>query len=230
MIRAALTSTVARIFSTVLIAAGLTFLTSAAQQPESSRSATEAALISALREFKAEAPRSVAPPARDSLVLEIDSLYRLPGGSFFNDAITADLIFDYDFDDKEFFLVDDPQYADATLQNLFCGTVPEDFPIRLQLRVLTQKYGSEARLDLSLEDLLGYAVGHGFKPYWGLEELGEDSLRGSLFIVDDSAGIVHLFRLEGNTAELESTEMTLSGRAYLFIPINNVANLFSDQP
>ncbi|MDE6276742.1 MAG: hypothetical protein K2M06_01390 [Muribaculaceae bacterium] len=191
------------------------------------RSELEAAFIDSIAAYVAEAPRLVELPSEEALVADVDSLWRLPGDWIVDEAISSDLIFDRD--DEGFFLVDAPEYPDATIQNLLCGSVPEDFDLRLDLEVITQKYGSSRKLNVSAEAFIAYALKHGCRPYWGLEELDWDVVRGALFLADEERGIVHLLRLEGNPKELGEPEMTLRGKAYLFIPTNNVKTLYGEK-
>lgn len=118
-------------------------------------------------------------------------------------------------------------YPFATMANYIVIGNSKD-SVRVNLSVLRHEYGEKDTLIVSLESLIQYAMLEGCVPYWGVSSYERDFLKGTLFLYNEREGYDHVIRLECQTKDIGKSHNMLQGQASLFIPTNNVDNLFEE--
>ena len=94
---------------------------------------------------------------------------------------------------------------------------------QFQVHLLLYGYGyTSTKVDIPLEQLLGYCMESGCTPYVGVESNGKDMIVASLFMVNLPLGYCHTFKFTIRKGLLGSKEGVMDATAYTFTPIHNI--------
>ena len=112
-----------------------------------------------------------------------------------------------------------------TLSNiLMTSNVPVQATLSLEL--LYAGFRKET-MTISLSQWMGFCRSEGCTPYYIYEGAKGDQASAMLLMYNRSEGYAHLLHLHAAISQLEATEQTYQGKVYMFIPTNNVADLFA---
>lgn len=148
--------------------------------------------------------------------------YILPGPSYINEYITRHI---YLTSDREPIFVWDAKRPLESINNLFicgAGKVNPD----VNLTIIKHEYGEKEQIKTDIENLIAVAEAEGCTPYWGVESYENGKVTGSLFLYNSNQGYDHIFKIECRPEEIIAGKGTLNAKAYLYIPSNNVSNLY----
>lgn len=166
-------------------------------------------------------------PSIDSDALEPygESLYILPGGSYMNKDITDSVYLDSDGDSMK--PVWNSSYPAESVANLFICPSELYGNQKLNVTVLKHKYGEKETFTITVDQLLAYAEKTGCLPFWGMERFEDGRLEGSLFLYNRIQGYDHVFKVVCTPADVIGGAGEIEARASLFVPTNNVQNLYA---
>lgn len=213
----------------VALSAFLLLISSPARGAEDSeRAAAENRFISGLEAWPGTAddePKidlSTAENYRDSLLAVPGKFYQVRG-------ISATTYFRPDSAGTVIPLMDTGFPAES-IANLFLLPVPLARTTGMDLSVMTHEYGSATRLQTTVDKLLSYCEGAGCQAFFGVEKLEEDNLSCSLFLYNPAEGYDHVFKLDCHPSEILAGNGVFTGRVSLFVPTDNVSDLFRKAP
>ena len=98
---------------------------------------------------------------------------------------------------------------------------------KLNVTVLKHKYGEKETFTITVDQLLAYAEKTGCLPFWGMERFEDGRLEGSLFLYNRIQGYDHVFKVVCTPADVIGGAGEIEARASLFVPTNNVQNLYA---
>lgn len=148
------------------------------------------------------------------------------GSSFIIPNINQNVYFLQDED--AFVLVCDTIYPAQTMANFINADSDEMPMIMLDLSVSLYDY-QKVSTRVYLSDLLTYCKNQGCIIYWGLESLDESKMMGSLYLVNNSTSYCHIIRIQAETAQFLQQNGVIKGKASLFTPLSNIANLYEEK-
>lgn len=146
-----------------------------------------------------------------------------PGDSYLNSFITRNIYFGI----NNTCPVYDPHSPVESIANLFIFPSEISDSIKVDLTILKHEYGEKETIILPLNQLLAASENDGCIPFWGMEKYEEGILEGSLFLYNNFRGYDHVLKISCNPEEILSNKGSITARASLYIPTNNVQNLFS---
>ncbi|MCH5318645.1 MAG: hypothetical protein J1E38_02920 [Paramuribaculum sp.] len=187
-----------------------------------SRADIENRFISSVKKARGQKPKS---PVIESHNLQAygDSLEMLQGSSYQRRAINRNLYFNVD---TLMSPVWDANHPVESIANLFLN--PSDIygNVAMDVRFVKHEYGEQETLTTDVNSFLAAAEQDGCTPYWGLERFENGKLQGALFLYNWSQGYDHVLKIELVPEDIIAGRGTVKARASLYIPSNNVKNLF----
>ncbi|MDE5848685.1 MAG: hypothetical protein K2H38_00905 [Muribaculaceae bacterium] len=153
-----------------------------------------------------------------------DEMYILPGGSYMNRNINRHI---YLKDNEKMCPVWTHERPLESMANLFLYPSEEYADPMVEVTVLKHEYGEKETLTVPLSHLIAAAEDDGCMTFWGIEKFEDEKLTGSLFFYNRMQGYDHVVKLECEPAEVIEGTGSLKARASLFIPTNNVRDLFA---
>lgn len=188
-----------------------------------SRSAIEDSLIGRLKSHRAEA-RCVIP---DSLVADTlvgDSLYVVKGDTYGVAQVSRD-VYVMMTADSLMATVYSPDMPVASLADMFiCGL--DGLSVPVVITIPRHDYGIVDTLTTTVESLREVCAADGCVPFWGTESISGDELRGTVFFYNRTLGYDHVLRVVCDPRLIGSQDFCLRCRMSLFVPTNNVKNLY----
>ncbi len=153
-----------------------------------------------------------------------EEIFILPGGSYMNKNINRHI---YLADTEELHPVWSAEHPLESFANLLLYPTEDYTDPMVELTVLKHEFGEKETLTVPLCHLIAAAEDDGGMAFWGIEKYEEGKLTGSLFFYNRMQGYDHVFKLECDPAEIVSGNGTIKARGSLFIPTNNVRDLFA---
>lgn len=99
----------------------------------------------------------------------------------------------------------------------------------LELKISKHEYGESEIINIPLEKFIQYNIANGCDIFWGLDSFNSNILKGTIFCYNSNEGYDHIIRIEVKTSLLGSNKLVIKGYASLFVPTNNIQNLFQDK-
>lgn len=152
-----------------------------------------------------------------------DDKYIIPGYSYQNKDITRNV---YLTTDSVVSPVWDSNFPLESIANMFICPDNAYKDIELNLTVLKHEYGEKETLTVSLDRFLAYCEEEGCVPFWGVEKFQEGKIEGALFLYNQNQGYDHVLKIDCIPQEVIEGTGSVTARASLFVPTNNVNNLF----
>lgn len=146
-----------------------------------------------------------------------------PGTSYQNKNITRNVY----FNSADMSPVWDESLPLESIANLFIFPSKEYEDTKINLTILKHEYGEKECFPIYLNQFLSTCEREGCVPYWGIEKYDNDLLEGALFLYNHHKGYDHVIKIECKPAEVINNHGEIKARASLFIPTNNVLNLYS---
>lgn len=190
---------------------------------QGSRSEIENRFISRLKSGKG-VKREVPKVNTEILEPYGDNIYLLPGESYLKKGIITRNIY---LDTETLEPVWSRELPLESVANLFIFPSAGYEEADVELKILKHEYGENETVTVPLNTLLAVAEADGCVPYWGVEKLSDGVLEGALFLLNKSQGYDHVIRMQFNVNSLFDGNGKITATASLYIPANNVQNLFA---
>lgn len=152
-----------------------------------------------------------------------DDKYIIPGSSYLDKDITRNAFLTTD---SVINPVWDSEYPLESMANMFICPNDHYGDIELNITVLKHEYGEQEKFLVRLENFLAYCEEEGCIPFWGVERFKDGKLEGALFLYNQGRGYDHVLKIDCNPQEVIEGNSAITARASLFVPTNNVDNLF----
>ncbi len=186
------------------------------------RSDIENDFISRLSSFKGS--RLEFPPLDKNLLEPYgEDKFIYPGATYQSKAVTRNTY----FNSKDINPVWDADLPLESIANLFIFPSDRYGDPKVSMTILKHEYGEKESLSISLNQLLSVTENEGCVPYWGIEKYENGILEGALFLYNQQRGYDHVLTIECNPIDVINHMGEIKARASLFIPTNNVQNLYS---
>lgn len=191
------------------------------------RSEIENRYIDRLKHFIVKEPRHI-PHANISELKQIeDSIYVLPGNSYIINSVSSDSYFMINKNTNQAKYIMDANNPIRTIANMI--VIGNGFGGNLELKISKHEYGKSEVINIPLETFIQYNLANGCEIFWGLDNIDANILKGTIFCYNFNEGYDHIIRVEVNTSQLGSNKLTIKGYASLFVPTDNIQNLFQDK-
>lgn len=152
-----------------------------------------------------------------------ENLYIIPGGSYINRNINRNTY----FSDRNLMTpVWSPDYPLESFANLVLYPSEIYVDPEVDVTVVRHEYGDKETFTAQLSQLLATAEGEGCMTFWGIEKYEDGILEGSIFTYNRHQGYDHVMKITCDPATVVNGEGTLKARVNLFIPTNNVKDMF----
>ena len=112
-----------------------------------------------------------------------------------------------------------------TLSNILLAS-HDSLRVTLNMELLYAGFRKES-VSVSLPQWMGFCQSEGCTPYYIYEGAQGNLASAMLLMYNRSEGYAHLLYLHAAISQLEAHEQTYQGKVYMFIPTNNVADLFA---
>lgn len=125
----------------------------------------------------------------------------------------------------------DPRYPKESLANLMIIPLDEAVDVPVNLTILTHDFRSKASLETTVDKLISFCQYAGCTSFIGFEKPrpgGETAF--SLFMVNEEENYIHVIRCECDAVDVINNNAPIAGKASLYIPTDNIENLFQDMP
>lgn len=205
----------------------LTFPISYNKINKGTRSEIENRYIDGLKHFIVKGPRHI-PETTISDLKEIgDSIFVLSGNTYVINNVSSDSYFTINKKNNQTEYIMDIRNPIPTIANMI--VIGNGFEGNLELKISRHEYGKSEVINTPLETFIQYNIANGCDVFWGLDSFNSNILKGTIFCYNPNEGYDHIIRIEVNTSHLGSNKLTIKGYASLFVPTNNIQNLFQDR-
>lgn len=205
----------------------LTFPVGYDKTNKGTRSEIENRYIDGLKHFIVKAPRHIPHTTISDLKQIRDSIYVLPGNTYVINSVSNDSYFTINKKKNQTELIMDAMNPVPTIANMI--VIGNGFEGNLELKISKHEYGKSEIINIPLEAFIQYNITNGCDVFWGLDSFNSNMLKGTIFCYNSNEGYDHIIRIEVNTSQLGSNKLTIKGYASLFVPTNNIQNLFQDK-
>lgn len=189
---------------------------------EGTRSEIENSFIARLGSSTASRPK-FGRVDTGGLVPYGEDKYLYPGSKYQSKDVTRNIYFETDSLNP----VWDAEFPLESMANLFIYPADGYADPEVELTILKHEYGEKRTVTLPLSRLLAVCEDEGCMAYWGVENYADGVLTGALFMYNRRKGYDHVFRIECSPAEVIGEGGPIKVRGSLFIPANNVYDLYS---
>ena len=142
-------------------------------------------------------------------------------GTHFIGAMINNSLF-YQKEGQEWNLITGSQQVSKSIANTMLSRDTEG---SYDLAITLDRYGyKETKDTVRLYDWLSMCKEEGCKPYFGIKEKKDSVYTGSLFMVNETCGYVHLLSVSFPISALDAREGTIEGRLFIYIPLHNVSD------
>lgn len=189
---------------------------------EMTRAEIEDEFIAAVKSFTGKR-RQRQPFDLDEAVPYSEDKYILPGSCYLNKDISQNI---YLTSDSLSTLVWDVDFPAESIANLFLCHDQRYEDVELELTVLKHEIGAKEQFTVPLDRFLAYCESQGCSAFWGVEKLVDGKLEGALFLLNRNLGYDHVLKIDCDVVDVISGRGSIVARASLFVPTNNVDNIF----
>lgn len=191
------------------------------------RSEIENRYVDNLKHFIVKASRYIPHVNIPDLKQIEDSIYVLPGDTYIINSVSSDSYFTINKKTNQTKIIMDAKNPIPTIANMV--VIGNGFGGNLELKISKHEYGKSEVINIPLETFIQYNLANGCDIFWGLDNIDANILKGTIFCYNLNEGYDHIIRIEVNTSQLGSNKLTIKGYASLFVPTNNIQNLFQDK-
>lgn len=144
------------------------------------------------------------------------------GERYLVDLVRNDLYYTKQYDDYE--LLYDNNKANQTIMNIMLTPYAKgDF----QLDINVDLYGyKETNIKIDLKQWLCYCIDKGCIPFFGIKSKDEESLKGTIFMVNRKGGYNHIMSVVFPFENLSKGTGTIKARLFAYIPMHNLSDKF----
>lgn len=184
------------------------------------RSKTENSMINRIK--KSDGKRNPIVIDKDHLESYGEDLFLFPGGSYHSKDITRNIYLDSSLNP-----IWDTNHVFESLEDLFILPSAKYGDVEVLLTILKHEYGEKETIATTVNKMLAEFEKDDCVPFWGVEKLTNGILEGALFLYNQKQGYDHVLKIECDPEEIINGNGQIKARASLFIPTNNVDNLYS---
>ncbi len=153
-----------------------------------------------------------------------DSLYILPGKYYQDKSITRNVYF---LNDSTLAPVWSVEYPLESVADMFLLPSAKYGDVKVKMTILKHEYGEQETVEVPLQQMMAAFEQDGCVPYWGVEKFDNGKLEGALFLYNQQQGYNHVLKVDCSPADLINGGGEITARASLYIPVNNVRNLYA---
>jgi len=113
-----------------------------------------------------------------------------------------------------------------TLSDILLTPDHASVQVSLSIKFLYAGFHKET-ISVTLPQWMGFCHSEGCTPYYIYEGADKDQASAMLLMYNRSEGYAHLLHLHAPISQLEATMQNYQGKLYMFIPTNNVADLYA---
>lgn len=148
------------------------------------------------------------------------------GGHYLSDAIRGDRYYQRD-SIGEWQLVCHPEKPYWSAANLVL--TPIDTIGRYRLDCQLDMYGyRDTTFRVNMSQWVAQTLSEGCRMYFGVKSRTPDTIRGTLFCPNPTAGYCHMLSVEIPVALFEEKQGVVSGRLYAYVPLHNIDEGYFD--
>lgn len=184
------------------------------------RSATENRMIARIK--NSDGRRKPLKVDRDALESYGEDMFVLPGGTYHSKDITGNVYLD-----SSLAPVWDVSHPAESMADLFLFPSDKYGDVGIDMTVLKHEYGVKEMVQTTVGKMMSEFEKDGCMPFWGVEKYEDGRLEGALFLYNQKQGYDHVIKIECKPAELMNGNGRIKARASLFIPANNVNDLYA---
>jgi hypothetical protein len=203
----------------------------------SSRREMEESFARDLKNHRSSLTTHLPPPDEGQLVsYGKDSLLMLQGQSYLRPFITRNTYYRMQsvteredtiaYEETLPVLVADRRFPQETMANLL---LTSNSDCQLELEMQRSDYRRET-IRVSLKQWLSFCQKEGCTPYFAFEDVYGEQAAGMVIMHNAAKGYDHLLYLECPLSTLDSGHPLMAGKLYLYLPNNNISNLFAETP
>ena len=153
-----------------------------------------------------------------------DEIYVVHDGTYLNKEISRDTYF---HDGYEPVPVWDAAFPLESFANLILYPSELYGDKNLQVSVLKHEYGEKEMFTTRLDQFIAACEQDGCLPFWGVEKFENGTLEGVIFLYNEKKAYDHVLKITCTPEDVINGNGTIQARASLFIPTNNVHNLYA---
>lgn len=153
-----------------------------------------------------------------------EDMYIVPGGSYINRNINRNVFLS---DCEQLVPVWESEHPLESFANLILYPSEIYQNPYVEVTVIRHEYGDKETFTTTLSQLLAAAESEGCMAFWGMEKYEDGILEGSIFTYNRHQGYDHVIKILCDPIAVVNGEGTLKARASLFIPTNNVRDMFA---
>lgn len=212
-----------RLFILFLLLGGM----AAAQEGTSQRKAMEDAFIARMKAM-ADADMLVRISPDTSLMSKVqeENYYVLPGDTYILDEISSATY--YIYNGQTFHALCDKRFPAETMANRLL--LPDKELPDGELRLKFQKYRYETdSVNIQFKQFVSFCKSEGCEVYVGVENVEGSELEVDVFLYNGSARWLHIVNLECPVEKVADEGLSVSGNAWLFIPLANLRELMGKE-
>lgn len=183
------------------------------------RTKTENTMIGRIKRSDGKRPAVLVD--KDNVEAYGDNMFILPGGSYHSKDVTKNVYLDPSLNP-----VWDVAYPAESIANLFELPSKDYGNETVELTVLKHEYGQKETILTTVNKFLAEFEKDGCMPFWGIEKLADGKLEGALFLYNQTQGYDHVIKIDCVPNDVINGSGYIKARASLFIPTNNVDNLY----
>ena len=144
------------------------------------------------------------------------------GDSYMNKAIRNNLYLREDNGVRK--LICSPNSPSRSVSNIMLTGV---FANELPMELVLNRYGNQREtLNVTLQQFIAYCKQEGATLYFGIKELSEQVLKGTLFAYNVNLACTHMLSVEFPLSLLEGEKGKIQATAYVYIPLGHIADKF----
>lgn len=162
-----------------------------------------------------------------AMVPYAEDIYIIPGVTYINENITNNTYFCRpDSVSHSWMPVWNKEYPVQSIADLCLFPSDVYGNPQVQIKVRKHEYGKQETLTIPFSDLIAVARHNGCQPFFGVEKLEGGKLKATLFLYNKARAYDHVFRLICHPAEVIDGTGIIEATASLYIPTNNVSDMF----
>ncbi len=169
-------------------------------------------------------PLQRSPAPKRLVYMSKEKMYVEPGESYMSEKITSR---HYCVRKKtnEFHWLYTSEYPAESLANMVSGVMKNEKMLSIELR----KYNYECEtFAVHLDQWISFCQKEHCEPYFGVEELSQDSISASLFMVNNQLGYNHIMFMKMAKADVAKKGTVIRAHLHCYVPINNIGNLYHE--
>jgi len=159
----------------------------------------------------------------EMLQLAVEPYYKLSGGTYFTEQLSASLYYEK-MTDGDFRLVADATHPAESAANMMLSAATEgDYRLSVQQNI----YGFQTKqFSVPLRQWVNFCRQSGCDLYFGVEEMKGDQLKATVIAVCPTAGYNHLLTFTLPIQTIDQRQGDISATLYAYVPTHNLKNLF----